>query len=165
MSITIESRSFNRTMRQLKNWSRDIMGKGFEVIAEKVTKDYKKRFIAGQDGDGRKMPEVKKSTMDMPISISGKYEDARIRREVNSSRKPLNATGASIDSIKKYKKSDGYEIGPSTQRGEDIFKINRNKRTSKKGSVIPARDMLVIGDKQLDIIEAELIKSLEKALR
>ena len=163
MSITIESRSFNRTWKQVLNWAKNFDGKPLSDIVEKVTKDYKEKFKDGKDGHGQDMLRVRQSTMDMPIRYGG--PDSRIRREVNSSRKPLNATGETIRSIKKKKVRDGYEIGASTSHGRDILAINVKPRAIKSGGTVPARDPLVAGEKQLDIIEAELIKSLEKALR
>ena len=46
-----------------------------------------------------------------------------------------------------------------------ILAVNSKTRRTRNNTVQPARDALIVSDRQFDIIEKELIKSLVKALK
>jgi len=155
--ITYDGRQLNRALKRLNRWANVTYFKTLGKATTRLTEDYKKRIRSGQTGDGSRMPLVKESTMGMPIRFA---TDRAIRGEVRGSRTPLVARGNAVNSLKKYKRGTRYEIEPSTPHGKLIFNTNAK---SKKGRV--KRDPLIVSDKQLDIIETEILKDLDKILR
>ena len=161
-TITIETKSLENVFKKLSAWIFDMEnGVDLKKSADKIVLDLRKKIRTGRTGDGSKMHLVSEATMDMPISGS---RDRRKRRDVNGSREPLVATGESVSSIKAKKHGNEYRIG-ATGRGKKKFSYNEAKRTSRSGRVIPSRDPFVTGEDQLTILESELLKSLDKALR
>jgi len=161
-TITIETKSLENVFKKLSAWIFDMEnGVDLKKSADKIVLDLRKKIRTGRTGDGSKMPLVSEATMDMPISGS---RDRRKRRDVNGSRNPLVATGESVSSIKAKKHGSGYRIG-ATGRGEKKFSYNQAPRRGKGDKEIPARDPFVTGEDQLTILESDILKSLDKALR
>jgi hypothetical protein len=164
MSITIETKNVKGILKRVNQWAKDVDGKDLKPIVALITEDYKKQIRAGNDGSGKRMPLIKISTLKMPVRFGDL--NSPIREDVNNSVKPLVATGKTVNSIRYTKKGDGYEIGASDKKSDMILAVNSKTRRTRRGNTVqPARDALIVSDRQFDIIEKELLKSLEKALR
>ena len=162
-TITIDMRNLKNTIKRLDRWVKDFSLDSLKKTSDKVATDYRKLIRAGKDGNNNSMLRVRDSTMKMPIRYGG--PDKRIRGDVKKNRKPLVATGKAVESIKSTKRGDRYEIGPVSSHGKIVFGVNSRARTTNNGNNVAIRDPLVVSDRQLDIVENELLKSLDKALR
>lgn len=156
MNITILDKTLKKVFRQLSNWSETGINKDVTKASEEAAKDIQNKIRGGKDGSGKKMTPIKDKTLDMPIRYSS---DRRLRKEVNSSKDPLVATGRMVSSIKsKRMPRNEWEIGPTTTHGKNVIDYNATKASIK-------RDPLVVGNDQVKLIEDALVKALEREIR
>ena len=162
-TITLDDGAFKRAVASIKRWANGDIEGDLDTGVDKLVKKYKTQIKDGKTGDNSSMKSIKNVTFVMPIRIAS---DRTLRKEVNGSSKPLVARGDAVRSIGKQKTSIGYEIGPQTQHGKRVFTDNAYPRANSRQKVTKAvRDPLVVSDVQLDIIEAEIMKGLDKAIR
>jgi len=141
--------------RNLLRWAKSAFRADVHRASDKVRKNVQGNIRQGKDGAGNSMVNIKPQTLDMPIRFA---TDKTKRREVRSSRKPLVARGNAVNSIKMKKGKDRDIIEPSTKHGRTVFRYNALSAPTK-------RDALVVGDNHEKIIEDEILKGLDKALR
>jgi len=158
LQINLDLTDLKRGLAKLLQWADKGYRSDVNNAAITLTKDYKDKIKQGVDGSGVAMKRVKDITMEMPIR---RGSDTAIRKEVNSSRKPLVARGRAVESIRKRSVSrNRIEIAPSTQHGKIVFGYN-----ASTGKARTKRDPLIVSDKQMDIIESEILKNLDRVLR
>ena len=155
--LTVDSTELLSTIRRLTVWEENFSPRSFDSATDQIINDYKSQIKSGRTGAGKTMPNVSNATMDMPVRYGS---DRRIRRDVRGSKTPLVATGEAVESIGKSIKGNIVEILAS-----NIFKFNRKSRTTRQGNVVPARDALVVTDRQLDILENDLLRTIDKVLK
>jgi len=150
-------------MGSLKRWARKDIDKDVEIAVKDVAINYKKQIKAGNDGANRPMARVLPVTMDLPVRIK---TDATPRREVNGSVKPLVARGRMVNSIRSKKTGKNFEIGASTPHGNIVLSANANPAARGIQTRAPIkRNPLVVSNVQVRMIEKEILKGLDKALR
>lgn len=125
---------------------------------------YRQQIFQGKNADGSNMAPLTKATIEGPIRREG---NNAIRSRYGNS--PLDATGETINSIQSVKTGfDSWEIAPQTDKGRKI--INSNAKTHHGGfrfygdTPKPVRDPLTISDPQLDYMEDQIFKDLERVL-
>ncbi len=161
--LTINLTSLKSFYRSLKQWAKDDFEEDVDKASLKLVDKYKQQIKAGKTGAEGIMRAVKPVTLDMPIRIDS---DSAIRREVNPSVKPLVARGRAVNSIKRRRAGDKFLIEPSTLHGKRVFvdnafpSVRGIQRTQKV-----VRDPLIVSDIQVDIIEKEILKGIDKAIR
>lgn len=127
------------------------VSKGLERGSRLLASDYTKRIKRGSGASGESLKPVEESTMNQPIRRGG--PDRRIRRTVNPAKNiPIVATGETAESIKSKKIGDEFHISSNTSKGDMILEVNR-----KLG-----RDPVQVSGNQMDIIEKEILKELDK---
>lgn len=147
-----ELRDFTKRMN---DWAANGVNEDVQKSADKIATDYRTKIKSGKTGDNSQMANVKQVTMESPIRHGS---DPAIRGEVRSSRTPLYARGRAVNSIKAKRTSKGADIGPTTVHGQTVFGYNAFSAKTK-------RDPLIVSDAQLDIIEKEILKSLDKVIK
>ena len=165
MEISINHKALTKLMKDLKKWSKSKVLDDIGRSAKTVTTKYKSQIRAGLKGDNTPMVNIKNETLDMPIRWG---TDPVKRGHVRSSRKPLHARGNLINSIKSRRVKNSFVIEPNTIHGKRVLETNAftpQVKFGKKTSPRPIRDPLIVSDVQVKIIEDEIIKGLEKAIR
>jgi len=150
MQITMNDKRYKRFQRAFSRWIQFGYKNSVDKGVRLATKLLKKKIKRGQNADGSQMKPVKNSTMNSAIRHGG--PDKRIRKNVNpSANKPIQATGASIESIDSKRIGDSWIISPGGGKSGMVFEVNQRL----------GRDPLEPSDKQLDIIEAVILKEFE----
>jgi len=150
MQIVMNDKKYKRFQIAFSRWIQS----GYKISVDKgvklATKLLKKDIKQGRNADGSQMKPVKLSTMESPIRHGG--PDKRKRRSVNpSANKPIHATGKSIDSISSKRVGDSWLISPGSGKPGMVFEVNQRL----------GRDPLEPSNKQIDIIEAVILKDFE----
>lgn len=140
--------------------SRNDVNRGAEGIA----KDLRTKIANGQGADGSPLAPLKKSTLEGPVRRDGDPQ----KRSASGSI-PLKASGKTADSIRSQKTGfDEWEISSATDRGDMILSSNASQTHSGKpfagDTPKPIRDPLQVTDKQMDLLEDELLKGIDRAL-
>jgi len=126
-----------------------------------LASNYRARIKRGVGASNDRLRPVSSSTMSQPIRRGG--PDKRIRKNVNASRSvPIVATGATVNSIdyKKGKNKYEFEISSNTLKGDMIFAVNAREIPTK--NIKTVRDPLRAESPQLDIVEKEILKQLDR---
>lgn len=140
--------------------SRGNVGDGAVVIAKQL----REAIARGQGSDGSPLAPLTKATLEGPVRRDG---DTQIRGDVGAI--PLSASGKTANSIKSKKVGlDEWEISADSDRGDMILYSNAKQvhNGSPFGGDTPKanRDPLQVSDKQMDLMEDELLKGIDKAL-
>lgn len=150
MQIVMDDKKYKRFQSAFSRWIQSGYKSSVDKGVKLATKLLKKQIKRGQNADGSQMKSVKESTMNSAIRHGG--PDKRIRRNVNpSANKPIQATGESINAISSTRVGDSWTISPGGGKPGLVFEVNQRL----------GRDPLQPSDKQLDIIEASILKDFE----
>lgn len=151
---------FHKVERFMFDGSREAAGKG----AEELARGLQTKIALGQAADGKALAPLRKATLKGPIR---RETDNRRRDSMGSN--PLSATGDTARSIRAKKvKSSEWEVSSNTDKGDMILFSNAKGGGNGKpfmGNVKKAkRDPVQVSDKQIDIMEDEIIKVLDRML-
>lgn len=149
---------------KVNGWIDTGMRLGLDQTVKGLASKYQMQLYDGKNADGSDMTPLRESTLKGPVRREG---NTTIRESLGNT--PLFATGKTADSIQgKRLDNDTWEIAPSNAHG--IAVLESNAKTSHDGfpfygdSKKAVRDPLTVADPQLDYIEEDLVKSLERVL-
>ena len=164
LKVTINSGSLKRYLSKLKATIRKTLIRAAERSSKVLAKDYKSKIKRGLGASNEPLVKVRDSTMRQPIRRGG--PDKRIRGNVNASRNPLIATGKTVNSIqaKKGKDQFSYEISSNSSKGDMILTVNA-KGKADKVTYAGIRDPLKVTNQQVDIVEKEILKELDRLFK
>jgi len=134
--------------------------------SRKMAAGYRDNMRRGLDASGKPMAPVSEATMNLPVRVTS---DKRIRRTVNPSSNGLVATGATAKSIhtKRVNRTE-YIIESTTARGNRILASGARPGSANRGLIKGKRvkrDPLTVENKQIGILENEILNQLDKAFR
>lgn len=157
--MTIKLGGIPQLIWKLKSRIRRVALRGLENGSKKLAPDYSRRIRMGIGASGRALRPVKNSTMDMPIRMGG--PDRRIRRSVNNSKIPIVATGKTANSISAKKKTqEEWEVSANNSKSDMILAVNA--KVSPSDNIKLARDPLQVAKPQLDLVEKEILKEIDR---
>jgi len=144
-----------RLIRKVKNQVSQAVYKGADRGSIRTANDLETRIRTGQNSSGSPAKAVLPTTMEQPIRRGG--PDRRIRKKVNPSAGiSIYATGKTASSIKsKRKAKDAWEVSSNTAKGDMIFEVN-----AKLG-----RDPIQASKPQIDIVESEILKEIDRLFK
>jgi len=150
----------------LRNWANKGMGQSMVKTSNKLAKRYRRMIRSGIEPDKRSEP-LDPDTMSIPIRVGDK--GSPIRSSVNQSATPLVATGRTVNSIKS-KKTSGFgsvkfTIGSDDRRANNILTANAFGEANWNHGGGKRRDPLRVTNKEIDFIEEEIVKELDKVIK
>lgn len=114
---------------------------------------------AGAEGYLRPVTNI---TINSPVRWGG--PDKRIRGSVNANQGlPIQATGATINSITHKRSGDEWQIASSTSKGDMILEVNSKGRAGKV-KFAGVRDPLVVTGREEKIIIDTLLDDLMRKI-
>ncbi len=153
-------RLFDALAGWVNSGSRGMMDKTVKDLASK----YRSQISQGLNADGSPMASLRPATLKGPVR---RESNPTIRETLGNT--PLNATGRTSASIQGVKTgSDEWQIASQTDEGRKI--LSSNAASSHGGFPFygdtqkVVRDPLVLEEKQLDFIEDQIVKDLERIL-
>ena len=166
VKVTIKHEDFRNWFRRLIVKVERNVSFAFRKGSRKVAAGYRENMARGLDASGRPMASVSEATMNLPVRVT---TDKRPRRSVNPSVNGLVATGATAKSVKEKRVSrTEYIIESTSARGNAILASGARPGSANRGIIKgprKKRDPLTVTDKQVDIIENEILNQLDKAFR
>lgn len=166
MGMTVKGMAELREFfNKLVNFQFDGVPEAAGVGARSLAKGYQKAIAAGLGAQGNALAPLKKATLEGPVS---RRHDSRKRSDFG--RTPLAATGKTAKSIEAKKlNSYEWEISSNSEHGDKILASNATKAHAGDppfaGDVKKVvRDPLTVSDKQMDTIEDEIIRVLDRML-
>lgn len=157
---------FQRLASWINNGSRQTVDRSVKTL----THSYKTRIRSGLNADGSPMAPLKPSTLRSPIrrGLSQAESISTIRSNLGNT--PMSASGNLADSITGKKTGpDLWEISSDSKIGNKILSSNAAK--SHHGFPFigdtpkAVRDPLQVTDKQIDLVEDQIVQDLERILR
>ena len=160
MSVKISDKGFSRLLRFIKSKLFSATQKGAEKGSKLVASDYTSKMSRGVTGRNKPIKPVRESTMNQPIRRGG--PDRRIRRSVNpSAGVAVYATGETARSIRSKRNGKWiWEVSSATAKGDMILGVNAKELPSR--NIKNVRNPLQVGKDQLDILEKEILKEIDK---
>ena len=159
LKVSMKLGGLPKLLRRVKGSLFKASYKGLETSAKKLAPEYRRRIQMGVGASGRPLKPIRNSTLDMPIRMGG--PDTRIRRTVNNSKSPINATGKTASSITpKRLNIDAWEISSSTPKGDMILAVNA--KVSPSSNIKQVRDPLQVAKPQVDTVEKEILKEIDR---
>lgn len=157
--VSIDSKDVADLFRRLEDWSKVGVKDDIETYTKRKAINVRDNLLQGKNAEGVLLAPVREATMNLPIKASGQWADRRIRKDVNSSRNPIVATGKTAKSISFKKISDNeFEISATGERQEAIIASNSTGRGG------PKREVFVVTDKTEAEIEDAVEKSITKVI-
>jgi hypothetical protein len=149
---------------KLEAWASSGLRSRFTKTVKGLASKYQGQLFDGKNADGSNMFPLRESTLKGPIRREGNNS---IRESHGNT--PLFATGETADSIQGMQlDSNTWEIRPTTQHGADV--LESNAKTSHGGFPFygdtnkVVRDPLTVADPQMDYVEEDILKDLERTL-
>lgn len=157
--------SVKQFFAELGSWVNNGSRATVDQASKEVAKSIGNAISQGQNASGSPLAPLRPSTLSGPIR---RQDNSRIRSDLGST--PLNATGATAKSISSKKTaSDTWEISSNSARGDTI--LSSNAKTRHKGDKPftgdvnkAVRDPLQVSDKQIDAIEDQILKAIDRML-
>ena len=134
------------------------------LAARGIAEAVKDSIRSGEDSSGTPLTPLRESTLKGPIRVR---DDNRIRGDFGDT--PLHATGRLAEDIVAEKLNDKeWQIGAYTEYADKILRSN-SKPTHTGipfGGDTPKanRDVMIVSEKHLDIIENQIVSDLETLL-
>ena len=149
---------------KIDGWVDTGMRLGLDQAVKGLASKYQMQLYDGKNADGSDMAPLREATLKGPVRREG---NKTVRESLGNT--PLFATGKTAESIQgKRIDNDTWEIAPNNAHG--IAVLESNAKTSHGGFPFygdtkkPVRDPLTVDDPQLDYLEEDLVKSLERML-
>lgn len=150
----------NRIIHLLTRWVHLDSPNDVDKAVEEKAKQIKDNLSQGRDAEGEPLRTLSADTLNGPVR---RTSDTKVRKNYGVT--PMYASGKTAESIGVTKLgSRTWIIGAKNAYGNMILSGNVNPRGNDppfKGNVRkPSRDVLVVGDKALNLIEEELVKGI-----
>lgn len=162
--------SVNRMLNRLDSWVAGYYKITVDKAASALAKNYRSNIRSGLKADGSPMAPLRPSTVGSPIRrgfVQGAGNQT-IRGGLGVT--PLSATGETAESIEATKIGPSeWQIASSTNTGDAILISNATSAHSgdpfQGDTPKVIRDPLTVEEKQMDIIENQLVADLERLLQ
>lgn len=151
-----------RLLNSLQNFMDVGYEKSVDDAASNIAKDLRDKIANGKGADGSPLAPLKQSTLDGPIRVEG---NPQIRKTAGSI--PMNASGKTAASIKAFREGKDWEVGSDSPLGDKI--LLSNAKSVHHGNAFggdtpkPIRDPVQVTERQMDLLEDEVIKGIERA--